>query len=123
MNGRCDYAEPEWACEKPEGHEGDHTMWVGPAEVRAENSRPVTLGAPVTTETPMPLLSEDDLGLLKSLVRQEIRKNHRNYASGEAKWGAEFDPARILERRIYLEGLYERLGGDPANITVEASGG
>lgn len=61
-------------------------------------------------------------GLLRRLVRVEIRKARRARRNAEVEWWAggdatdQFDPSLYDTRVDQLERLYRHLGGDPARI-------
>ena len=62
-------------------------------------------------------LTEPELNLLASLVRQAIRKADRNREALFVKYGDETDFTRIDGRIAALEAVYRQLGKDPENIT------
>jgi hypothetical protein len=62
-------------------------------------------------------LTDFETGVLLGLVRQGLRKESRNRVNLVGKYGDEARLAATEQRRALLEGLYRKLGGDPAQIT------
>jgi len=61
-------------------------------------------------------LDDSEEATLQRLVRQAIRKAHRNIDSLKAKFGDEYQGDNMEQYLDKLEGLYTKLGKDPDNI-------
>lgn len=63
-------------------------------------------------------LTDRQIGLLRSLIRVEVRRNRKAERVLRQKYGDNYEPAKIDERRAFLYEVYEALGGDPENIAI-----
>lgn len=55
-------------------------------------------------------------GVVRSLIRVELRRTERKIEKGKERWGEDFDESRTIARRDLLRSAYRMLGGDPDNI-------
>lgn len=62
-------------------------------------------------------LAYDEAQWMRSQVRQALRKNYRTDRNMRRLRGTAYDPSRYERRKAFLESLYRRLGGDPAQIS------
>ncbi len=60
-------------------------------------------------------LQPGDVEWMRSQVRQALRKSFRTDRAMQSR--PFYDSAVFERKRAYLEGLYERLGGDPSRIS------
>ena len=65
---------------------------------------------------PGALLTENQVGILRGLVRDALRKAERNRAAGERRYGAAWDDTRSHARIMLLLDTYRSLGGQPERI-------
>jgi len=62
-------------------------------------------------------LDPSEVTWIKGAIRQTLRKHTRGHRKLRTKLGAAYEPERYFAYLEFLEGLYRKLGGDPALIT------
>lgn len=63
------------------------------------------------------VLTDNEIGYLRALVRQDMRKSVRGHHTLAKKLGEFYDAERRRDRLAFQAQLYTTLGGDVRNIT------
>lgn len=62
-------------------------------------------------------LDERHIGVLRTLVRMEVRRNAKKIAGLAERFGDEANLTHLTEKHDMLADIYRALGSDPAEIT------